>query len=38
MFQNCDLYRAVFDNTIIEEADLRSAENYSIDPENNYLQ
>jgi hypothetical protein len=31
------MYKAVFDNTILEDADLRTAENYSIDPENNYI-
>lgn len=36
-FQHTDLYRAIFHNTILEECDLRSAENYSIDPEENSI-
>jgi uncharacterized protein YjbI with pentapeptide repeats len=34
-FAGCDLDRAVFVDTIIENADLRSAINYSFDPEMN---
>lgn len=37
LFQGCDLFKAVFHQTILDKADLRTAENYSIDPENNYL-
>jgi fluoroquinolone resistance protein len=36
-FKECDLANAVFDNTILEKADLRSAYNYTIDPEQNRL-
>lgn len=34
-FDQCDLQRAFFQNTILESADLRTAFNFSIDPENN---
>jgi uncharacterized protein YjbI with pentapeptide repeats len=34
---NCNLLLAVFDNTILEKADLRTAINFSIDPERNKL-
>ncbi len=37
IFDNCDLTRAIFKSTILERADLRSAHNYSIDPEINSL-
>lgn len=37
VFDNCDLSRAVFSNTILEKADMRTAFNYSIDPERNHL-
>ena len=37
VFDNCDLLRATFDNTVLERADLRTAFNYSIDPERNRL-
>lgn len=37
LIKQSDLYLAVFDNTLLENADLRTAENYSIDPENNYV-
>lgn len=37
VFNNCDLLNAVFDNTTLEKADLRSAYNYSIDPEKNRI-
>lgn len=33
----CDLARAIFDQTILEKADLRTAFNYSIDPERNRI-
>lgn len=33
----CNLLNAIFDNTLLEKADLRSSINYSIDPENNYI-
>lgn len=34
---SCNLLNAVFDNTILEKADLRTAINFSIDPERNKL-
>lgn len=37
LFANCDLTRATFENTILEKADLRTAFNYSIDPERNKI-
>lgn len=37
IFDKCDLSRAIFANTILEKADLRTAYNYSIDPELNHL-
>lgn len=36
-FINCELQGAVFDNTNLEKADLRSAYNFSIDPDRNRL-
>ncbi len=37
VFDNCDLMNAKFENTILEKADLRTARNYSIDPELNKI-
>lgn len=37
VFTNCNLQQAVFDNTVMEKADLRTAYNYSIDPETNRM-
>jgi uncharacterized protein YjbI with pentapeptide repeats len=37
VFNNCDLAGAVFDNTNLEKADLRTAHNFSIDPEKNRI-
>jgi fluoroquinolone resistance protein len=37
VFKNCDLYLCVFQNTNLENADFRSARNYTIDPENNRI-
>ena len=37
VFHNCDLSQAVFQNTNLEKADLRTAENYSINPETNKI-
>jgi len=34
-FDNCDLEEAVFNRSIIEKADFRTARNYRIDPEQN---
>ena len=36
-FDNCDLSGARFERTILEKADLRTARNYSIDPELNKI-
>ena len=36
-FDVCNLLHAVFDNSILEKADLRTAINFSIDPERNKL-
>jgi uncharacterized protein YjbI with pentapeptide repeats len=36
-FDNCDLLNAKFDNTLLEKADLRSAYNYTINPESNKI-
>lgn len=37
LLDQCDLLNAIFDNTNLEKADLSSAFNYSIDPENNRI-
>ncbi|MCW3103152.1 MAG: pentapeptide repeat-containing protein [Bacteroidetes bacterium] len=37
IFDNCDLAKAKFENTILERADLRTSWNYSIDPEINKI-
>ena len=37
VFDNCDLKGTMFDNTIIEHADFRTAYNYSIDPAKNKI-
>lgn len=37
VFKNCDLQQARFIRTNLEKADLRSATNYSLDPEINKL-
>jgi uncharacterized protein YjbI with pentapeptide repeats len=37
VFDNCDLARAIFEKTTLEKADLRTAYNYSIDPERNRI-
>ena len=36
-FQNCDFTRAMFDNTILEGSDFRTAYNFIIDPERNRM-
>ena len=36
-FINCDLQNALFDNTNLEKADLRSAFNFSINPNANKI-
>ena len=36
-FENCDMKRAAFENTIIEKVDFRTSYNYSIDPESNRI-
>lgn len=37
VFKHCDFRNAVFERTNLEGADLRSAFNFSIDPENNLI-
>ena len=37
IFDGCDLIRAAFENTILENADLRTASNFSINPEFNRI-
>jgi len=37
VFKECDLAGAIFSETILEEADFRTAYNFSIDPEKNKL-
>jgi fluoroquinolone resistance protein len=37
VFKNCELKRASFSQTILDDADLRTAFNFSIDPENNRI-
>lgn len=37
VFSDCDLTGAIFDRTILEKADLRTAENFSINPEINRI-
>ncbi len=37
VFENCDLFLTVFQRTNLEKADLRTASNYSIDPEVNRI-
>ncbi len=37
VFDTCDFSGATFDHTILEKADLRTAYNYSIDPERNRI-
>jgi uncharacterized protein YjbI with pentapeptide repeats len=36
-FRECDLQLAIFDNTILEKADLSTAVNYAIDPDKNHV-
>lgn len=37
VFHDCDLARAIFDHTILNKADLRTAAHYSIDPATNSI-
>jgi len=37
IFNECDLLNSTFDHTVLEGADLRSARNFSIDPELNKI-
>ncbi len=37
LFSKCDFARSVFNNTILEKADLRTSYNYAIDPEKNRI-
>jgi fluoroquinolone resistance protein len=36
-FMDCDLKRTIFSRTNLEKSDFQTAENYSIDPENNRM-
>lgn len=36
-FDHCDLHKTIFDNSILEKADLRTSFNYSIDPQGNSI-
>ena len=36
-FDNCDLKNTIFDQTNLEKADFRTAYNFTINPEKNYL-
>lgn len=35
IFNHCDLLQAIFDNTVLEKADFRTAFNYALDPAKN---
>jgi len=37
IFQDCDLSQAIFENTILEKADLSTSYNFTIDPETNQI-
>jgi uncharacterized protein YjbI with pentapeptide repeats len=37
VFSECDLLRAIFDYSILEKADFRTATNYSIHPDQNRI-
>ena len=37
VFENCDLYGSIFENTNLEKSDFRTAYNFSIDLETNQL-
>ena len=37
VFKNCDLSGTIFNRTFLENADFRTANNFSIDPENNSI-
>lgn len=37
IFKDCELAHAIFENTILDKADLRSANNISLDPELNQI-
>lgn len=37
VFEKCNLNRAIFNRTILRSADLRTAHNFNIDPENNSI-
>jgi len=36
-FGNCDLRQSVFNRTVLEKVDFRTAHNFSIDPEENRI-
>jgi uncharacterized protein YjbI with pentapeptide repeats len=37
VFDHCDMANAIFENTVLEKADLRTSFNYSIDPDINRI-
>jgi hypothetical protein len=37
VFENCNLEQTIFNNTILEKTDFRTAYNFSIDPEMNKI-
>jgi len=37
VFSNCDMQRSIFQHTILEKVDFRTAYNFSIDPEQNRM-
>jgi fluoroquinolone resistance protein len=37
VFEGCNMTAAIFDQTTLEKADLRTSYNYSIDPETNRI-
>ena len=37
LFEHCNLQRAVFQQSILDKADFRTAEDFSLDPEKNKL-
>lgn len=37
LFDSCDLQSAIFENCNLEKADLRTAINYTLDPEKNNI-
>src|SRR5690606_19520050 len=37
VFEDCNLNGAIFDHTVLEKADFRTAYHFSLDPENNRI-